>query len=74
MIAHVFMYLIIGLVLAAGNDIFILPDYVERNPEEKVLYTSLYMRTILAIVLIVGWLPYFISLVYIYIRDMLKEE
>ena len=59
----IFSYLITGMIIAAVNDIFVLPEYVKNHPEDEIL-AKLQYRTIISILIIFGWIPLGVWMLY----------
>ena len=64
MFHYIYSYLITGLILAAIDDLFLLPRYVKKNPRDSFLLNVLKWRVLLSIIIIVAWLPITLNILY----------
>lgn len=53
-----YSYLITGLIMACLNDIFVLDELIEQQHPNLKWYQKLLDRTIVAVIITIGWLPY----------------
>lgn len=59
----IFSYILTGVIFGAINDIWLIPEHIRKIPEDECLGTFKY-RFILAIMIIFGWLPIGIWILY----------
>ena len=60
---YIFSYILTGFIVAAINDIVVLPKYLENHPDDKFLGLVKW-RIVLSTIIIIGWLPLFIWMLY----------